>query len=339
MTHLTCQRSPFLTQLVRLMRRRRSFSTGDDPVSFGDQRVVGQRQHAPNLLLGESGEAVVAGSGVEFGDEVAGGCDQDRVGVAIVTGAVCGHIGCPGGVGLVSTGSEVADVDAAAVGVERDRRRVAFAQREGGCRFGVVEAPVAITEAVHLAESDGADLVDDVAQHATGSDRGELPVVTDQPDLAAAGGDVVDRGRQIGGGGHACLVDQDEGLVVDLLHPGGCPAVLFWVLGVPDELGQRVGADLLPTRAPGSAERSYGLRRGAGVAGLGVDGGAEFLGCDRGGGEADDGAAGVLPRAGEDLHGGGLAGAGGCEGELDGAAAGGHLTDQGLLGGIEVEPG
>ena len=73
------------------------------------------------------------------------------------------------------------------------------------------------------------------------------------------------------------------------------------------------------------------------VAALGVDGGAEFLGGDRGGGEADDGAAGVLPRAGEDLHGGGLAGAGGRQSELHGAAAGGHLADQGLLGGVELE--
>ena len=113
----------------------------------------------------------------------------------------------------------------------------------------------------------------------------------------------------------------------------GCSAVL----GVPHELGQSVGADLLPTRAPGSAQRALGLSPAPASPCLGVDGGAEFLGGDRGRGEADDGAAGVLPGAGEDLHGGGLAGAGGREGELDGAAAGGHLADQGLLGGVELE--
>ena len=226
-------------------------------------------------------------------------------------------------------------MDAAAVGVERDRRRVAVAQREGGGCFGVVEAAVGVAEAVDFAEGDGADLVGDVAQDAAGGDRGELPVVADEPHLAAAGGDVVDRGRQIGGGGHAGLVDQDEGLGVDLLHPRGRSAVV----GVPHELGQGVGADLLPTRAPRPAAAGpWPSPPAPRVAGLGVDGGAEFLGCDRGRGEADDGAAGVLPGAGEDLHGGGLAGAGGREGELDGAAAGGHLADQGLLGGVELEP-
>ena len=87
-------------------------------------------------------------------------------------------------------------MDAAPVGVERDRRRVALAQRQGGGRFGVVEAAVGVAEAVYFAEGDGADLVGDVAQDAAGGDRGELPVVTDQPYLAAAGSDVVDRGRQ-----------------------------------------------------------------------------------------------------------------------------------------------
>ncbi len=106
-----------------------------------------------------------------------------------------GAVGGPRGVGLVGAGAEVADVDAAAVGVERDRRRVALAQREGGGGFGVVEAAVGVAEAMHFAEGDGADLVGDVAQNAAGGDRGELPVVADEPDLSAAGGDVVDRRR------------------------------------------------------------------------------------------------------------------------------------------------
>ena len=54
-------------------------------------------------------------------------------------------------------------MDAAPVGVERDRRRVACAQREGGGCFGVVEAAVGVAETVDFAEGDGADLVGDVA--------------------------------------------------------------------------------------------------------------------------------------------------------------------------------
>src|SRR5690606_2750711 len=102
-------------------------------------------------------------------------------------------------------------------------------------------------------------------------------------DLAAAGGDVVNRGRQVGGGGHACLVDQDEGLGVDAFHPRGRAAVV----GVPHQLGQGVGADLLPTRAPRPDESCLAVCWCV-VCSVGVDGGAEFLGCDRGGCQADD---------------------------------------------------
>ena len=112
---------------------------------------------------------------------------RSRVGaIRIESVSATGAVGGPRGVGLVGAGTEVADVDAAPVGVERDRRRVAFAQRESGGCFGVVEAAVAVAEAVHFAEGDGADLVGDVAQHAAGGDRGELPVVADEPHLAAA---------------------------------------------------------------------------------------------------------------------------------------------------------
>src|SRR5690606_21772935 len=43
---------------------------GDDPVTFGHPGAVGQRQDGADLLLVESGEAVVAGPGVQLGDEV-----------------------------------------------------------------------------------------------------------------------------------------------------------------------------------------------------------------------------------------------------------------------------
>ena len=71
-------------------------------------------------------------------------------------------------------------MDAAPVGVESDRRRVAFTQGQGGGCLGVVEAAITVAEAVHLAEGDGADLVSDVAQDAASGHRGELPVVTDE---------------------------------------------------------------------------------------------------------------------------------------------------------------
>ena len=72
------------------------------------------------------------------------------------------------------------------------------------------------------------------------------------------------------------------------------PAGRVAVVEVPGELGDGVGvgADLL----------------------------AEPGGGDRGRGEADDGAAVVGPGAGEGLHGGGLAGSGGCDRELHAGA-------------------
>lgn len=51
--------------------------------------------------------------------------------------------------------------------------------------------------------------------------------------------------------------------------------------------------------------------------------------------EADDGAAAVPPRGREGAHGGGLAGAGGGDGELQAGAAGGHLADERDLPGVE----
>ena len=59
----------------------------------------------------------------------------------------------------------------------------------------------------------------DVAQHAAGADRGELLVVTDQPDAATALEDELHRSVQGEGVGHPGLVDHHERGGVDAGHP------------------------------------------------------------------------------------------------------------------------
>ena len=76
------------------------------------------------------------------------------------------------------------------VEVEAERFGSAVAEGEGGGAFGGVGEPV------QLGEPDGSVGVGDVAEHAAGADRGELLVVTDQPNTAAASDDEVRRRRQ-----------------------------------------------------------------------------------------------------------------------------------------------
>ena len=73
---------------------------------------------------------------------------------------------------------------------------------------------------------------------------------------------------------------------------------------------------------------------GEGVAGS-VQVFGQDLGCGGGGGEADHGAAAVGPGVAQDGESGGLAGAGGCDRELEAASGGGEVTDQRSLAGVE----
>ena len=95
-------------------------------------------------------------------------------------------------------------VDPVAVEIEAERLPLALAQ---GQRRGALGG---ILEPDQLGQLERAVGRLDVAQHAAGADRGELLVVTDQADAAAALEDVRDRGVQGEGVGHARLVDHDE---------------------------------------------------------------------------------------------------------------------------------
>jgi hypothetical protein len=66
---------------------------------------------------------MITGLSVEFVDKFSGGGDHDRV----KSGGSVGH---PGGEGFVGGGGNVADVNAAVIKVEVERRRFAFAEGE-----------------------------------------------------------------------------------------------------------------------------------------------------------------------------------------------------------------
>ena len=150
--------------------------------------------------------------------------------------------------------------------------------------------------------------VGDVAEHAAGADRGELLVVTDQPDTAAASDDELDGGVEGEGVGHAGLVDHHQGRRPDASDPVGQVVLV----GGPGEFGEGVG--------------------------VGVDLVAELRGGGRGRREPDHGAAGFGPGGGEGLHRGGFAGAGGRDRQLQPRPRGGHLADQRDLPGVQGDP-
>ena len=109
-------------------------------------------------------------------------------------------------------------MDPLAVEVEAQCLGVALAQRERGGAFGRVGEPH------QLAQLQRAVLGADVAQDAAGADRGELLVVADQADAAAALEDELHGGVQGEGVGHPGLVDHHERRGVDAGHPVGQPS-------------------------------------------------------------------------------------------------------------------
>ena len=171
---------------------------------------VAVRQSHPRAGAGSRGsgvgEAVGLGAVVELGDELAGGGEHDRVQpvVAVVR---------PRGEHVLGGGGGVADVDPAAVEVEPERLGVPVAKRQGGGGFGGVGEPHQLGQAQRPVGGG------DVPQDAAGTDRGELLVVTDQPDRAAAGDHEVDDGGQGEGVGHPGLVHHDQGGRADVPRP------------------------------------------------------------------------------------------------------------------------
>jgi hypothetical protein len=91
-------------------------------------------------------------------------------------------------------------VDALPVEVEAERFRSSVSQCEGGGGLGWV------MEAVELGQSDRAVAGLDVAEHTAGTDGGELLIITDQPDTAAAADDELHGGVEGERVGHPGLV-------------------------------------------------------------------------------------------------------------------------------------
>ena len=113
------------------------------------------------------------GTSVQFGDEVPGGGDHDRVEPSC-------SIGNPRVERILCRGGDVADMDPAVIKVELQPRRVAVAEGERCCRFG------GVGEAMQLGQAEGAVGVFDVAEDTAGADRGELLIISDQSDVRTA---------------------------------------------------------------------------------------------------------------------------------------------------------
>ena len=157
---------------------------GDDQVADAGPVAVAQLDL---LARGRVGEAVVPRLLVEPADQLPGRSQHDRI---ETTAAVV----LPGVENGVEGGGRVADVDTSPVQVEAERFGSAVADGDAGgglCR---------VAEAVQLGEPEGAMARLDVAEHPAGADRGELLIITDQPDAAAAADDELDGGVQ----GQAC---------------------------------------------------------------------------------------------------------------------------------------
>ena len=119
-TSVMVQRSPFLTQSVAASRSRRSLRRVriTSPTLAGCRRPARPRGPRWGVVA-----AMLTGASVEFGDEVAGGCEHDRVEPAArsVTQAAKASSVMRG---------QVADVDAVVIEVEPERRPIAFAEVE-----------------------------------------------------------------------------------------------------------------------------------------------------------------------------------------------------------------
>jgi hypothetical protein len=95
-------------------------------------------------------------------------------------------------------------MNTAVIKVEIECLQFAFSEGERCCRFGRVG------EAVQLGQAEGAVGVGDIAEDAAGADRGELLIITNQPDTRTS----IDRelhGRVEGEGvGHAGFIDDHQ---------------------------------------------------------------------------------------------------------------------------------
>ena len=111
-----------------------------------------------------------------------------RVGASVIEVKAVAAVVPPGVEDGVDGGGGVADLDALPVQVEAEALRVGRREGEGGGGFGGVGEPV------QLGQPDRAVAGLDVAEHTAGSDRGELLIITDEPDTAAMLHNEVDGG-------------------------------------------------------------------------------------------------------------------------------------------------
>ena len=157
-------------------------------------------------------------------------------------------------------------------------------------------------------EMQGAVGVFDVAEDAAGADRGELLIITNQPDTRTSiDGEL--HGRVEGEGvGHAGFIDDHQRRRADR----GRPVRQVAVLQGPGEFGECVGAD-------------------AGLLG-------ENSGCGRGRGEAEHLTAIIGPGESQGAHSGGFPGAGRGDRKLQPSPGRAHPADQPRLPGIECGP-
>ena len=142
-------------------------------------------------------EPMLPGTAVELRDQLPGRGDHDRVepGRSIRNPSVeC----------ILGRGRHVAEMNPAMIKIKVECLRFAYAEGEGGLCFG------AVGEAMQLGQVEGAVALLDVAQDAAGADRGELLIITNQPDTRAAIDGKLDCGVEGQGVGHAGLVDDDQ---------------------------------------------------------------------------------------------------------------------------------
>jgi hypothetical protein len=88
--------------------------------------------------------------------------------------------GNPSGEGILGDLGEITDVNTAMIEIEAERSGITFPQGERGVCFG------GVGEAVQLGQMQRAVPLLDVAEDTAGSDRGELLIITDQPDTRPA---------------------------------------------------------------------------------------------------------------------------------------------------------
>jgi hypothetical protein len=189
-------------------------------------------------------------------------------------------------------------MDASPIQVEPEGFGSTIAESEGGGGFGWVGEPV------QLGEPDRAVAGFDVAEHSAGADRGELLIITDQPDTATTTNDELDGGVQGERVRHSGFVDDHQAGPADALHP-------IWQVAVvdgPGELGQRLG---WCTGGVAKLRRRGGRRR-----------------------EPEHLAAAVAPRPSQGTHRGGFPGAGRGNRQLQPRPGGAHVPNQSRLPGI-----